>query len=63
MTDGKLEHRHLFTLLMERSPKAPFFEIPLPDRGWLNRLVAVGMGQRGAPRVEYQVFESLEERG
>jgi hypothetical protein len=38
---------------------APFFETAAEKYGWLNRIVAVGIGQRRADGPIYSVFEVL----
>ncbi len=38
---------------------APFFETASPAHAWLNRIVAVGMGERRPGGVTYEVFEIL----
>jgi hypothetical protein len=38
---------------------APLFEVEPGPYGWLNRLVAVGVGRIGKGRVQYQVYEIL----
>jgi hypothetical protein len=38
---------------------APFFETASPAHAWLNRIVAVGMGERRPGGVTYDVFEIL----
>jgi hypothetical protein len=38
---------------------APFFETAAPRYDWLNRVIAVGLGHRGAQGVWYSVFELL----
>jgi hypothetical protein len=38
---------------------APFFETSDPRYGWLNHLVAVGVGERVPDGVVYEVFEIL----
>lgn len=37
----------------------PYFETVSPEYDWLNRLVAVGVGERDADGVRYQVHEVL----
>jgi hypothetical protein len=37
----------------------PFFETSSEKYGWLNRLISVAIGHRGAKGVIYQVFEVL----
>jgi Protein of unknown function (DUF3237) len=36
---------------------APFFETSSPRYAWINRIVAVGVGERRADSVVYEVFE------
>lgn len=36
---------------------APTFETADPDHGWLNRIVAVGLGRRTAAGVDYELHE------
>ncbi|MBW8723950.1 MAG: DUF3237 domain-containing protein [Inquilinus limosus] len=38
---------------------APFFETAAPAHAWLNRIVAVGIGERRPGGVSYDVFEIL----
>jgi hypothetical protein len=38
---------------------APFFETSSPRYSWINRIVAVGMGERHPDSVVYEVFEVL----
>ena len=38
---------------------APFFETASEKYGWLNRIVAVGVGDRKSDSVVYEVFEIL----
>ena len=38
---------------------APLFETSFPKYGWLNKLVSVGVGERTADGVTYDVFEIL----
>lgn len=38
---------------------APFFETASPAHAWLNRIVAVGIGERRPGGVSYDVFEIL----
>lgn len=38
---------------------APFFETAAPAHAWLNRIVAVGIGERRPGGVTYEVFEIL----
>jgi len=38
---------------------APFFETAAPSYEWLNRIVSVGLGERAANVVTYDVFEIL----
>ena len=38
---------------------APFFETSSPKYSWINRIVAVGVGERRADSVVYEVFEVL----
>ncbi|KGM35774.1 DUF3237 domain-containing protein [Inquilinus limosus] len=38
---------------------APFFETASPDYAWLNRIVAVGLGERRPNGAAYDVFEIL----
>jgi len=38
---------------------APFFETASPKYAWLNRIVAVGVGDRRPDGVVYEVFEVL----
>ena len=38
---------------------APFFETASPKYDWLNRIVPVGVGQRGPTDVSYTVHELL----
>jgi hypothetical protein len=38
---------------------APRFETAAPQHDWLNRILAVGLGHRGAQGVVYSVFELL----
>jgi hypothetical protein len=38
---------------------APFFETASPKYAWLNKLVAVGVGERRGADVVYEVFEVL----
>jgi len=38
---------------------APFFETASPAHAWLNRIVAVGLGERRPNGVTYDVFEIL----
>lgn len=37
----------------------PFFETSAAKYSWLNRIVAIGVGERRAQRVVYEVFEIL----
>jgi hypothetical protein len=38
---------------------APFFETASKKYSWLNKIVSVGVGERGADEVKYEVFEIL----
>lgn len=38
---------------------APFFETSSPRYSWINRIVSVGIGERRADSVVYEVFEIL----
>jgi len=38
---------------------APFFETSSPTYAWLNKIVSVGIGERLADGVDYEVFEIL----
>ena len=38
---------------------APFFETSSPKYSWLNKIVAVGVGERQSQGVTYHVFEVL----
>ena len=38
---------------------APFFETSSPKYAWLNKIVSVGIGERRADGVSYEVFEVL----
>jgi hypothetical protein len=38
---------------------APFFETSSPTYAWINKIVAVGVGERRGDRVVYDVFEVL----
>jgi hypothetical protein len=38
---------------------APFFETSSPTYSWINKIVAVGVGERRAESVVYEVFEIL----
>jgi hypothetical protein len=38
---------------------APFFKTSSPRYAWINKLVAVGVGERRADSVVYEVFEIL----
>ncbi len=38
---------------------APLFETAAPKYDWINRIIAVGIGHRGADGVVYSVFEVL----
>lgn len=38
---------------------APFFETAARPYGWLNNIVAVGVGERQPSGVVYEVFEVL----
>lgn len=38
---------------------APFFESASPAHAWLNRIVAVGIGERRPDGVTYEIFEIL----
>jgi len=38
---------------------APFFETASPNYAWLNKIVSVGIGERVADGVSYEVFEIL----
>lgn len=38
---------------------APFFETAAPAHAWLNRIVAVGIGERRPGGVTYDIFEIL----
>lgn len=38
---------------------APFFETAAPNYTWLNKIVSVGIGERVAGAVKYEVFEIL----
>src|SRR5215469_4672749 len=38
---------------------APFFETASAKYAWLNKIVSVGIGDRGADEVKYEVFEIL----
>jgi hypothetical protein len=38
---------------------APFFETAAPRYGWLNNVVAIGIGYRGADGPVYSIFEVL----
>jgi len=38
---------------------APFFETASPAHAWLNRIVAVGIGERRPGGVTYDIFEIL----
>jgi len=37
----------------------PFFETASPDYSWINKIVAVGVGERRSDTVVYEVFEIL----
>lgn len=37
----------------------PFFETASPAYAWINKIVSVGVGERRADSVEYEVFEIL----
>ena len=37
----------------------PFFETSSPKYGWMNKIVSVGVGERRADAVVYEVFEVL----
>jgi hypothetical protein len=37
----------------------PFFETSSPKYAWINKIVSVGVGERRADSVVYQVFEIL----
>jgi hypothetical protein len=38
---------------------APFFETASPTYDWLNTIVTIGVGERQANGVRYEVFEIL----
>jgi hypothetical protein len=38
---------------------APFFETSSPQYAWINKIVAVAVGERGGDSVVYEVFEIL----
>lgn len=38
---------------------APFFETSAPKYAWLNKIVSIGVGERQANGVKYEVFEIL----
>jgi len=38
---------------------APFFETSSPKYAWINKIVSVGVGERRAEAVVYEVFEIL----
>ena len=38
---------------------APFYEVAAPAYAWLNKIVSVGVGQRTASGVIYEIFEIL----
>jgi hypothetical protein len=38
---------------------APFFETSAPKYSWINRIVSIGIGERRAESVVYEVFEIL----
>jgi len=38
---------------------APFFETSSPKYAWLNRIVSIGVGERQADGVTYEIFEIL----
>lgn len=38
---------------------APFFETASPNYSWINKIVAVGVGERRSDTVVYEVFEIL----
>jgi hypothetical protein len=38
---------------------APFFETSSPEYSWINKIVTVGVGERRADTVVYDVFEIL----
>lgn len=38
---------------------APFFETSSPKYEWLNKIVSIGIGERGPNAVSYEVFEIL----
>jgi len=38
---------------------APFFETASPNYTWLNKIVSIGIGERLADGVKYEVFEIL----
>ena len=38
---------------------SPFFETPSAKYSWLNKIVAVGVGERRADSVVYEVYEIL----
>src|SRR5215469_3879162 len=38
---------------------APFFETASAKYAWLNKIVSVGVGERGTDDVKYEVFEIL----
>lgn len=38
---------------------APFFETSLSKYAWLNKIVSIGVGERQADGVKYEVFEIL----
>ncbi len=38
---------------------APFFETSSPSYTWLNKIVSIGIGERLADGVKYEVFEIL----
>ena len=38
---------------------APFFETASPTYAWLNRIVSIGVGERQAAGVSYEVFEIM----
>jgi len=37
----------------------PFFETSSPKYAWINKIVSVGVGERRADAVVYEVFEIL----
>jgi len=38
---------------------APFFETSAPQHAWLNKIVSIGIGERRASELVYEVFEIL----